>query len=68
MKSTVYATHGPPSSFWIVNLDDVTSKLARWRLRLMELAFEIVDKTRIKHRAPDALLSLPTNGSNRAMF
>jgi len=47
---------------WILNLNDTTARLTRWRLRLMEFEFEVVHRKGIKHQAADALSRLETSG------
>lgn len=40
---------------WILNMADLTGKLARWRLSLSELEFDVFHRFGIKHQAPDDL-------------
>lgn len=47
---------------------DVTQKLASLRLRLSEAAFEVVQRTSIKHQAPDDLSRWTTNGMDESPF
>lgn len=53
---------------WIRSTADETVNLARWWLRLVKRDFEIVHRAWIKHQAPDALSTLPTNRSNRTIY
>lgn len=46
----------------ILNPADATGRLAHWRVRLLELDFERVHRTGVKHKAADALSSVPTVG------
>lgn len=49
---------------WILDLDDATGTLARWRPRLMKFDFEIIHRAGIKNQAANALSRLPMNGSD----
>lgn len=44
----------------ILNFTDITSRLARWRLRLSRFEFDVVLRAGIKHQAADALSRLHT--------
>lgn len=44
---------------WIQDWKKCTGCLARWRLRLLELDFEVVHQPRTHHQAIDVMLRLP---------
>lgn len=48
---------------FIIDMKDVTGKLARWRLRLQELSFDVVNREGVKKPA-DALSRLETTGAD----
>lgn len=48
---------------WALNLKPSTGRSARWRLRLKELNFEIVQQPGKYHKAADALSGLPRKTS-----
>lgn len=49
----------------ILNLTDVTVRLARWRLRLTEYKFDIFHRAGIEYQAADALSRLQATGKYR---
>lgn len=49
---------------WILHLVNATGKLARWRLRLSEFEFDVVQRTSIRDQAADTLLRLETGGTD----
>ena len=49
---------------WLLNIADVSGRLARWRLRLSEFDFEVVHRPGVKHQAADALSRMQTNGED----
>lgn len=50
---------------WLMELADAASRLARWRLRLMEFDFTVKYKQGIKNNIADAISRLPTFGFTR---
>lgn len=61
-KFTVRTDHD--SLRWLLNISDVSGRLARWRLRLAEFDYTVVHRPGVKHQAPDALSRLPTAGAD----
>ena len=47
---------------WIMNMTDASSRLARWRLRLLEFDFTVHYKTGAKNTIADCISRLPTFG------
>lgn len=59
IESTRFAIRSHNDSLtWILNFTDGTRKLAQWRQRLLESAFNFVHHASKKHRAADALSRL----------
>lgn len=58
IKLTITTDHY--SLKWILNPTESIGRLARWRLRLLELEFHIIFRAGIKQRAADALSRLST--------
>lgn len=50
----------------ILNMEDATGKPARWRLRLKELEFDVVNRAGIKNQAADVLYGLETEEEDTA--
>lgn len=50
---------------WILNLIDVSGRLGRWQLHLLESDFDAVHRASVKRQAADALSLLPTDGTDR---
>ena len=46
---------------WLLNLTDVSRRLARWRLRLAEYEFEVKYRPGIKHQLADGMSHLRTS-------
>ena len=51
---------------WLLNITDVSGRLARWRLRLAEFDYSVVNRPGVKHQAPDALSRLLTSGDDQS--
>jgi len=51
---------------WLMNINDPTGRLVRWRLRLSEFDYTIVYRPGRVHQVPDALSRVPTNGGDTA--
>lgn len=51
---------------WILSLTDSTVWLGRWRLRLSELDFDVVNHAGIKHQATEAFSRLNTSGKDES--
>lgn len=49
---------------WKLNPVDATRKLARWRVRLSEMEFDVFHSAGTKHQATDALSRFPTTGED----
>lgn len=47
---------------WLFRLTETTGKLPSWRLRLLELDFDVVHPAALKRYAADTLLCFLTNG------
>lgn len=50
---------------WILNLTQVTIRLARGRLRLPKFAVEVVHRAGIRHQAADALSRVPATANDK---
>ena len=59
-KFKVYTDH--QALKWLLGATDVSGRLARWRLRLVEFDFDIEYKMRNKPQIADALSRIPTDG------
>lgn len=53
---------------WILNLSDICSRLAQWRIRLLRFSSNVVYSTGIEHQAADALFRLPTEGADTTLL
>lgn len=47
---------------WLPNLVHTSGKLARWRLRLSNWEFDVINQPGVKHQAADALLPIGIQG------
>ena len=47
---------------WLMNIDDASGRLSRWRLRLSEFDFEVRCVKGVKNSLADAMSRLPTSG------
>lgn len=53
---------------WILNLSDMTGKIAPWRLRFTKYESEIIHRAEMKHPNADSLSRLPTDGSDSTIL
>lgn len=49
---------------WILNMGDVSVKMARWSLGIEEVELDIVHRPGVKHQAAGALWRVQTNGAD----
>lgn len=49
----------------MLNLADISGKLARWRSRLLEFDLEVVHRTVIKQKAPDTVSRVKSEGTDK---
>lgn len=52
----------------VLNLTAATDRLARWRLRLLKYALEVIPRPGIVHEAPDSLFLLSTTGFDTTLL
>lgn len=50
---------------WILTLSDASGKMERWRLRLSEFEFDVVQQAIVKHQTADGLLWLSTDKEDK---
>lgn len=53
---------------WLLNLADISNKLARWRLQLCVFDFEVIHRACMKHQTPIALPALNTEGTDKIIL
>lgn len=53
---------------WLLNFADVSSRLARWSLRLAECEYDEGNRPDIKHQLADVVSRLRTNGGGDTLL